>query len=396
MKGPSGQFSVPRNFLTGSVFQIVVMRYRIYFLFVLFSIPLTAQEQKGSRFDGWDRNGDGKLAKEELPPGLRKNFSRIDKDGNGFISRQEDAEVAKREKGASGRRRRAQLPEGVKKIADLDYAGTDNPRQKLDLYLPKKPVSEGLLPVIAFIHGGGWKNGDKSSGGSRLIPLVASGRYAAVSIGYRLSDEAQWPSQIHDCKAGIRWIRANADKYRLDAGKLAVWGTSAGGHLVAMLGVSHGVKGLEGDIGPYTKQSSEVSCVVDFFGPTDLLNMDNPLGTMDHNAPDSPESKLIGGAVQEHKKKARNASPLTYVSADDAPFLIAHGDKDPLVNYSQSVRFAKKLRAAGVPVVLITVQGGGHGRGFGPEVTQSVKDFLNVQLWGAKKTISDKTVKSDS
>src|SRR6185437_7517091 len=168
---------------------------------------------------------------------------------------------------------------------------------------------------------------------------------------YRLSGEATWPAQIHDCKAAIRWLRANAAKYGLDPDRIGVTGASAGGHLAAMLGLGGGVAALEGDVGPHTGVSSRVKCVVDQFGPSDLLAMADHSSRIDHNAPDSPESKLIGGALQENKEKARAASPITYISRDDPPFLILHGTEDPLVPFNQSERLAEALKTVGVPCV---------------------------------------------
>jgi acetyl esterase/lipase len=131
-------------------------------------------------------------------------------------------------------------PDSIKLIADLSYAGNQNPRQMLDLMLPAKRGAEPL-PVVVFIHGGGWRNGSRDRGRRELAPLVSTGNYAGVSIGYRLTDEAQWPSQMHDCKAAIRWIRAHAPAYGFDPARIGVFGTSAGGHLVSVLGTTgHG------------------------------------------------------------------------------------------------------------------------------------------------------------
>ena len=354
------------------------------------TIPLFAQQPGQSRVDQWDKNQDGKLSREELPEPLRKNFDRVDANKDGFVSKEEDASVGH----PKGQPKAPALAEGVKKVADLDYAGTGNPRQKLDLYLPETRVGEGPLPVIVFIHGGGWQNGDKTSGAGKVAPFVASGKFAGVSIGYRLSAEAQWPAQIHDCKAAIRWIKAHAAEYGLDPGRIAVWGTSAGGHLVAMLGVSDGVKELEGEIGAHLDQSGKVNTVVDFFGPTELLTMGRYPGTIAHDSPDSPESKLIGGPIQENPDKAKSASPIEHVTADDAPYLIVHGTEDPLVPFPQSVDFEKRLEAAGVPVTFMTVEGGGHGQGFGKAVDAMVRAFLEKQLLGEERDITDRNVKA--
>lgn len=354
----------------------------------LFSLTgAIAQQTDPSRIERWDANGDGKLSRDELPEPLRKNFDRVDRNGDGFVSKEEDAAIARRPDGGPR--------EGVKKLADLDYAGTGNPRQSLDLYLPEKRVGEGLLPLVVFIHGGAWQGGDKNGGGSKVAPFVTTGKYAGASIGYRLSGEAQWPSQIHDCKAAIRWLKAHAEEYGLDPDRIAVWGTSAGGHLVAMLGVSDGVGELEGEIGPHLDRNAKVRCVIDFFGPSEMLTMGDHDSTIDHNAPNSPESKLIGGAVQENPDKAKNASPIEHVTADDAPHLIVHGDQDPTVPYPQSVDYQKRLESAGVAAILLTVEGGGHGKGFGPAVNEAVTAYLEKMLLGEEREIADTTIPAD-
>ena len=348
-------------------------------------------------FDRWGRNRDGKLSKEELPEPLRRNFERVDTNGDGFLSREEDAAVRRnRPQGTPGQgaKGRSAVPEGVKKIADIDYSGAGNPRQMLDLYLPEERENDSPLPVIVFIHGGGWQNGDKSTGGTKVAPFVATGKYAGASIGYRLSDEAQWPSQIHDCKAALRWIKAHAKEHGLDPERIAVWGTSAGGHLVAMVGVSNGVAELEGTIGEHTDQNAKVKCVLDFFGPAEMLTMGDHPGKFDHNSPQSPESKLLGGPVQEVPDKAKSASPVAHVTPDASPFLIVHGDEDPTVPYAQSVTLEKKLEAAGIPTILITVEGGGHGQGFGPAVNAVVTSYLEQQLLGESRELADKRVKA--
>jgi len=265
---------------------------------------------------------------------------------------------------------------------DISYTGTDNPRQCLDLFLPKARASESPLPVIVFIHGGAWQGGDKRGGQGRVRPFVVSGRYAGVSVGYRLTGEAQWPAQIHDCNAAIRWIRANAKKHGLDPDRIGVWGSSAGGHLVAMLGTSAGVPAMDGNLGPHTKVSAAVTCVVDFFGPTDFLQMDAhrvPGSKMTHDLPDSPESLLIGGAIQSFPDRVANANPITYVTADDPPFLIMHGDDDRLVPIHQSEIFDKALKEAGVDVTFVPIAGAGHGLR-GVDTAKQVTAFFDRHL----------------
>ena len=351
------------------------MRFLVIISSVLIASSLFAQTPD-RRFVEWDRNKDGKLSREELPKNLQRNFNRVDADRNGFISLAEHQRVSS--SGKNRQRSRATGIDGYQITTDIPYAATKNPRQMLDLALPEKRKSDRPLPVLAFIHGGGWRKGSKNGGLRRLAPYLEAGGYAGVSIGYRLSDEAVWPAQIDDCKAAIRWLKANAKKYDLDPTRIAVHGTSAGGHLVAMLGVT-------GD------DQTRVACVVDFFGPTELLTMDDHPSKIVHNAPDSPESKLIGGAIQQNKEKTRQASPMTHVSSDDAPILIARGTEDALVAYPQSVDFHAMLKKSGVDSTLITVKGGGHGLG-GSELQSFVTRFLAIHLLDRKDSIADRTI----
>lgn len=284
------------------------------------------------------------------------------------------------------------LPDSVKLEADLPYAGTDNPRQRLNLLLPRTPKEDRLLPVIAYIHGGAWLGGSRTGGHGRLVGYVASDEYAGISIGYRLTGEASWPAQIHDCKAAIRWIRANAKKYNLDPDQIGVIGDSAGGHLVAMLGTSGGVKELEGDLGAHKDVSSRVQCVVDLFGPAELLAMQGADSKMDHDSPNSPEGKLVGGRLSAKKDIAIAASPVTYVRPDNPPFLIIHGNKDPLVPYNQSERLSAALKKAKVECSFITVDGAGHGGFRNPEVQKRERQFFDKHLRGVKATISEEKI----
>jgi len=343
----------------------------------------------GDPFKQWDSNGDGKLTRDELPAAIRGNFDRADTNRDGAISREEHAAPRNRRPGQPAR---PQVSDSIRAELDVPYSAPDNPRQKLDLYLPKNRKADEPLPVVVWIHGGACRGGDKRSGGRMLADLVGSGNYAGVSVGYRLTGEAIWPVQIHDCKAAVRWIRANAKRLNLDADRIGVWGSSAGGHLVAMLGTSGDVKNLEGTLGKQTDQGSRVTCVVDYFGPSDLLTMGKYPSRMDHDAADSPESLLVGGPVQKTKDAALSASPTTYVSKDDPPFLIVHGDKDPLVPHNQSVRLGQLLRKAKVDVTLITVTGGGHGGFRSGELLRRVHAFLDKHLRDKDAKISAEAI----
>jgi acetyl esterase/lipase len=265
----------------------------------------------------------------------------------------------------------SRLPAGVQVLRDLPYVEGGHERNVLDLYLPEK--AEGRLPLVCWIHGGGWSAGSKDD--CPAAYLAAKG-YAVASINYRLSQHAVFPAQIQDCKAAIRWLRANAAKHHIDPDHIGVWGSSAGGHLVAMLGTTGGVKELEGQ-GGNLNQSSRVQCVVDWFGPTDLATMGGS-----HDTAASAEAKLLGGLVPENKEKARKASPLSYVGKDAAPFLIMHGDKDNTVPMQQSEVLAAALKKAGVEATLVVVKGNGHGGpGFNSaENRKLIEDFFAKHL----------------
>lgn len=276
---------------------------------------------------------------------------------------------------------------------DISYADNDNPRQRLDLYLPKQRTAGEKLPVLVFIHGGGWRAGDKSSGAGNLMRFMTDGKFAGVSVGYRLTDEAQWPAQIHDCKAAIRWIRGNAEKHGLYADKIVVWGTSAGGHLVSMLGTAGDVESLEGNIGSFDDESSAVTAVVNFFGPDNFETMVRQKSTIDRSSDSSyPEALLLGGRVQDRPEVAKEASPVTHISKGDAAFLTAHGTEDALVPFAQGTELHEKLKQAGVPSVLVTMDGGGHGFA-SRELDELISRFLNHHLLGIQSEFSDVMLK---
>jgi acetyl esterase/lipase len=260
----------------------------------------------------------------------------------------------------------AAAPEGVRALRDLEYVQNGHERNRLDLYLPER--TSGPLPVLAWFHGGGWERGDKTA--SPAIALATHG-FAVASINYRFSQHAIFPAQIHDCKAAIRWLRANAGKYGLDADHIGAWGASAGGHLVALLGTTAGVKDLEGQ-GGNEAQSSRVQAVVDWYGPTDFLTV----GAKD------TRTHLLGGDPQANPDKAAKASPMAYVSKDAAPFLIMHGDKDSTVPIAQSELFAQSLKRAGADAAFVVVKGAGHGSPLfkSPENMKLVEDFYNKHL----------------
>ncbi len=233
-----------------------------------------------------------------------------------------------------------------RKWLDISYA-TQSTAQKLDIYLPEQ--GDGPFPVILSVHGGAFKMGDKRDG--QVTPMLKGLErdYAVVSINYRLSGEAIWPAQIQDCKAAVRRIRANASEYKLDGDNIAAWGGSAGGHLSAMLGTSGDVEDLEDLTQGNANYSSRVQAVVDWFGPTNFLEMDKLQKQSEipnpqlHSIPNSPESELVGGNLEDVPDRVQSANPETYISADDPPFLIQHGTEDNLVPHLGSLNLARKL-----------------------------------------------------
>ena len=265
----------------------------------------------------------------------------------------------------------------IKAIRDIEYGRAGDRRLLLDLYLPEG--EGGRMPLVVWVHGGGWRNGDKGTN-CRAAFLVDHG-YAVASIGYRLSGEATFPAQLHDCKAAIRWLRANGGSYGIDPDRIGAWGPSAGGHLVALLGTSGDLLELEGECGT-PGVSSAVTAVCDWFGPTDLSRMSEHPSHIDHDAPDSPESQLLGGPVQEMRAAVAFANPITYVTGDEPPFLIMHGDQDMTVPYEQSVLLHEALLAAGVESQLELLPGAGHGgEAFQRDATlQRVREFFDAHL----------------
>ncbi|MGO8674001.1 MAG: alpha/beta hydrolase fold domain-containing protein [Capsulimonadaceae bacterium] len=267
------------------------------------------------------------------------------------------------------------LPSGAQMLIDIPYVTAGHERQVMDLYLPE--ADNDVKPLILWIHGGAFLFGSKED----ELPLkyVHYG-YALASINYRYSSQALFPAQLEDCKSAVRWLRANSDRYSLDPARFAAWGASAG----AMLAVLLGVTGRESrfNSGENLEFSSAVQAVVDYFGPTDFLQMDAhlPEDSRGHEAPDSPESLLIGGPVRDNPAKAAAASPLTYVTSGAPPTMIVHGTADTVVPYHQSEILADALRKAGVTVTLHGVSGANHGRFTDVQVAEITREFLDKHL----------------
>jgi len=299
------------------------------------------------------------------------------------------ASLARAQDGAGRRQEMMKLAEraGVEIRLDQPYAGNTNPRQMLDVYLPKKRNTGKPLPVVAFIHGGGWISGDRHVYAGRAIDFAGTGDYVAISVGYRLTNEAHWPEQIYDCKAAIRWIRGHAADLNLDPDRIGVTGMSAGGHLSSLLGTSGMVRELEGSIGPFTTLSSRVACVVNLCGPEDFTKalMSDPQGNPLVN--DDAVTGLLGGTFEQKHAEAVAASPVTYVSKDDPPFLTIHGTADQRVFFSNAEAIHSALRNVGVPTLLVPVTDGRHASADNPETWKRSKAFFDLYLRGIQGVI---------
>ncbi|MCB9855914.1 MAG: alpha/beta hydrolase fold domain-containing protein [Phycisphaerales bacterium] len=263
-------------------------------------------------------------------------------------------------------------------------------------------VGAGPRPIVIWIHGGGWQSGTYQNFAQAARPLLARGIHVATA-DYRLSGQAIFPAQIHDVKGLVRHLRANAATYNIDPDRIGAWGSSAGGHLTALLATSGGVVELEGASGGNSTYSSRVQAAVDYFGPTNLLTMnddvtDPPGSGIDHDAADSPESRLIGfdGAGEgigvlranidnpappfpEKRALAALVSPMTHAGADDPALLICHGLEDRSVPFYQSVRLFQALAPLSVDVALRPVPGFGHGA-LGNETDEAAREFLVRRL----------------
>ncbi|MCC7492065.1 MAG: alpha/beta hydrolase [Fimbriimonadaceae bacterium] len=261
------------------------------------------------------------------------------------------------------------LPPGVAQVKHVVFGKVGDRELRLNIERPD-PQPAGLLPVVIFIHGGAFRAGTYDT--PTNYPLAAQG-FFCVNIEYRLSGEAIWPAQIHDCKAAVRWIRAKAAQYQLDPNRIGVWGSSAGGHLAAMVGTTGNVPELEGESGN-PGHSSAVTCVVDQFGPTDFMQMIGAPGAFDHGAANSPEAMLLGGRpLAEIPELVKAANPLTYLDPSDPPVLLQHGSNDRTVPVGQSDLFVAALQAAGVTHEYNRVADADHGFGGAPpEVRQQI------------------------
>jgi acetyl esterase/lipase len=279
---------------------------------------------------------------------------------------------------------------------DINYAGDKNGYHNMDIYLP---VGEkDSYPVVITIYGSAWlSNNSKGSDMQTLGKALLNAGFAVVMPNHRASFDTLFPAQIHDMKAVVRYIRANAQQYNIDTSFVGVTGSSSGGNMASMIGATRGIKAytlgeqtidLEGTLGSYTDFSSSVDAVVAWFPPTNMLVMDSCGGTdFTHNDAGSPASLYIGGPIQENKDKTLLASPTTYINANTPPFLIFHGTSDRVVPYCQSQILYSHLQQADIQSQLVIVEGGQHGPGV--QIDQNLNlmvDFFKSNM----KTVDSK------
>jgi acetyl esterase/lipase len=250
-------------------------------------------------------------------------------------------------------------------VRDISFAEVDGKKLLLDLRVPE---SVQRPPLVVWIHGGGWVVGDKKK--CRSCWLAHKG-YAVASINYRLASKSTFPAQIHDCKAAIRWLRANQNAYGYDASRIAVVGSSAGGHLAALLATSGGVEELEGTVGENPDESSRIQAAVSISGFSDLA-------TSYASVPDQRITKLLGGTPTARPDQSDLASPIHFVGPGDAPLLLIHGQEDPVVDPQQSAQLHRAYQRAELESSLMMIPGVKHKdlSTRDPELRAQVERFL--------------------
>ena len=282
------------------------------------------------------------------------------------------------------------------KFADINYAGDDQVYHTLDIYLPKEVKDK--YPVVVHIYGSAW--GSNNSKGAADINTICAALlnagYAVVCPNHRSIADGKWPAQVNDIKAVIRFIRANADKYKFDTSFIATSGFSSGGHLSAVTALSNNVKigkygtaeyDIEGNVGPYTKESSYVNAFCDWSGPTELLQMECGNAMVFGGKGNTPEEQLIGAPKEGNEDKFMLLSASGFLDKDDVAGYIFHGDADFVVASCVSQYLYDKMQEAGVESYIVRVPEGSHGGGamYTEENLKKMVDFLNAQRAKAKK-----------
>ena len=258
------------------------------------------------------------------------------------------------------------VPAGVLFEKNIEYSNPDDQHLQLNMARPKEGT--GPFPAVICIHGGGFRAGSREGFNGLCLQLAEKG-YVAVTVSYRLAPKYQFPGAVHDVKAAVRWLRANAKTYHIDPDRIGTTGGSAGGHLAQFLGVTSGVKKFEGD-GGNAEFSSSVKCVVNFYGPSDF--------TKSYNASVDAKDVLplfLGGNLEQERHRHIESSPLYWVTPEAAPTLFVHGTNDAYVALEQAEWIVDRMQAADVEATLMTIEGGDHGfRTSTPDVQQKIEN----------------------
>ena len=359
----------------GSLFIFVAIVFCFSVGFIGQNQTAVAQQSKGMQWalKQMDEDDDGAISRSEAKGKMLANFDRVDHDSSGLIDKDELSQLFKRlrearEQALSGS---SSVPDNVELRENVAYR-EGNEKWKIDLMLPKNREGK-LCPVIVFIHGGGWRNGDKASGVFRDYPLeYASRGYVCASINYRLVDEGTILDCIADCKCAVRWLRAHAKEFSIDVNNFGAYGNSAGAHLVAMLGLSSTQDELEGD-GPHREYSSAVQAVCCAATPTNFRLWGEEVRSGGGRA-----AALFG--EEDTERVMELTSPVTYVTRSSPPFLMVHGTADTTVPVQQSddlhALFQEKKSQ---DVTYLRIDGAGHGvfRQYASETVPAMHEFFD-------------------
>lgn len=269
--------------------------------------------------------------------------------------------------------------------ANVLYRHVGDRRLHLHLLIPNE--AKGPLPLICWIQGCAFGAFGPQDTFLRLPELVqfAKNGYVVASIEHRSSQEAVFPAQIEDIKAAVRFLKERAEDYFIDPNRVGAWGNSSGGYMAAFLGTSAHIPEFDCERADQSPNSS-VHAVVDWYGPTDFLQMGKYASSIDHNASNSPESLFVGYPIQEHPELVQRANPITYITQDTPPFLIMHGDQDDYVPYNQSELLFEALQKKGLNPLMYRVVGAGHGSGFGEDQIKIVQQFFDHLLRGISRS----------
>ena len=258
-------------------------------------------------------------------------------------------------------------------LHDLEYAKVDGISLKLDLLMPAKKT-EKKPELVVFFHGGSWRSGSKKT---CHVGWLTHHGYAVASVDYRLSGQAKFPALVHDCKGAIRWLRANADKYGINAERICATGASAGGLLSTLVGTSGGIKALEGKVGGNLDQSSRVQSALGMFCPTDLYY--NATAEKERcDQPNCPLYQLLGGKPSERLDLAKLASATAHVTKDDPPVIVLYGTEDKsLVKPLHGERLKARYDETGLDATYQLIEGAGHG---GPQYRDKERSKLILDM----------------